>query len=188
MTEIEWAEDIKSKINKFLIGTNIIADTRKKLIYANEIVQYDNNNQPIYNSMAFETDILILENLKEGGWKPRVIIETKVEAVTTHDVMTYSHKAKSHKTIHPYLRYGIFIGNLGNTHIPGRLIRHGEYFDFMISWEGYESNGNELEVLMDVINSEIKSSQALDDLVFNTRLKSRQKISLLHRPLVTEEV
>ena len=43
--------------------------------------------------------------------------------VTTHDALTYSTKAATHKHVHPYLRYGFLAGGIQT--IPGRLIKHG---------------------------------------------------------------
>jgi len=187
MKEVDWADLVTLKINEMLINTKYSAFTGQKLIYSNEIIEYD-EDKPSYAPLSYETDILIREQLDQGKWKPRVVIETKIDGVTTHDAITYSNKSRTHKSIHPYLRYGIFIGNQGNGHIPGRLIRHGENFDFMISWVGYEPNELELDALMDIINSEIKTSQVLDELVFNTRAKDRKRIFVLHRPLVIKHI
>jgi len=187
MTEIEWAENIKELINSFLHNTNFVATTASKLIYANEIVKYSgegNSAEPEYNAMSYETDILIRENLSQLEWIPRVVIETKIDSVTTHDAITYSNKSKAHKSVHPFLRYGIFIGNHSNKQIPGRLIRHGEDFDFMMASAGYELNIIEQKTLRKIIELEINASQSLTNLVFNTRAKDRHRAFALHRPLV----
>jgi hypothetical protein len=34
---------------------------------------------------------------KEEYWKPRIIIEGKLSKITTHDAITYSQKAETHK-------------------------------------------------------------------------------------------
>ncbi|GAI54911.1 unnamed protein product, partial [marine sediment metagenome] len=57
-------------------------------------------------------------------------IEGKINSVTTHGAITYSQKASTHKNVHPYLRYGILLGNRKHYPLPGRLFRHGAYFDF----------------------------------------------------------
>jgi len=55
-----------------------------------------------------ETDLLVVENLDEVKWTPRVVIEAKGNgAINTHDAITYSHKAATHRQVHPYLRYGL---------------------------------------------------------------------------------
>ncbi len=45
-------------------------------------------------------------------WKPRVVVEAKLGKVTTNDAITYSQKASTHRAVHPYLRYGIMLGDL----------------------------------------------------------------------------
>jgi hypothetical protein len=191
MTEVEWAETIKDLINNFLPKPTFSATTGTGLIYANEIISYstdEHGNKPKYNTMAYETDILIQENISATEWMPRVVIETKIDAVSTHDAITYSNKSKAHKSVHPYLRYGIFIGNHSNKHIPGRLIRHGEDFDFMMSCADYKLNETEFKTFKEIVNLEILASQTLTSLVFNTRAKDKQRIFALHRPLVTKNV
>jgi len=58
-------------------------------------------------SYAFQTDLLII---RKDTRFPLVVIETKYNGFSTHDVLTYSTKAKKHKEIYPYLRYGLVVG------------------------------------------------------------------------------
>ena len=185
MKEKEWANRVAERLNSELSG--VCVETGKRLIYANEIVECG-EGQETYNKMSYETDILVYEGDSEGLWKPRVVIETKVGSVTTHDAITYSQKSASHKYIHPYLRYGIFIGHRDRYPLPGRLFRHGAHFDFMISWQDYESKDHEWDALTDVVKKEIDASQRLEEMIFNSRIKNRKKYFVLHKPLVTEEI
>ena len=84
---------------------------------------------------VYQTDILIVEELPGDRSLPRVVIEVKL-SVTTHDALTYSAKAATHKQGHPYLRYGILIAKLRS--VPRRLIWHGSNFDFMATWRAEE--------------------------------------------------
>jgi len=156
----------------------------KKLIYANEIVEY-RENDTTYKEMLYETDILIYKKHKDGSWKPRVVIETKIDSVSTHDSITYSQKSASHKYVHPYLRYGIFLGHRKHLPLPGRLFRHGAHFDFMLSWQGYEPKDYEWKALTEIVKKEIKASEKLEEMIFNSRSKSREKYFVVHKPLVT---
>jgi len=133
--------------------------------------------------MGYETDILIYEQLKEKIWKPRIIIEAKINSVTTHDAITYSQKAQAHKNVHPYLRYGILIGNRKHHPLPGRLFRHGSHFDFMQSWKTFEPDKREWSTLIDILKSEYEASLTLDEIIYNSRSKDREKYTCLHRPL-----
>jgi len=62
-----------------------------------------------------------------------VVLEFKTK-VTTHDVLTYSTKAEKHKTIYPYLRYGLVLS--GDKYVPKRFFTHNEGLDFCMCTEG----------------------------------------------------
>ena len=101
-------------------------------------MDYYDSKPNSHNFISYETDILVGEHITDQIWKPRIIIEAKIGRITTHDAITYSRKALTHKNVHPYLRYGILIGNRSHHPLPGRLFRHGENFDFMQSWISYK--------------------------------------------------
>ena len=65
-------------------------------------IAYFENEPEQENYIGYETDILIFEKFDKKRWKPRIIIETKINSVTTHDAITYSQKAQTHKYVHPY--------------------------------------------------------------------------------------
>ncbi|ACN18050.1 conserved hypothetical protein (plasmid) [Desulforapulum autotrophicum HRM2] len=185
MKETEWAKLVAERLDTELSGFHVQAG--KKLTYANEIIEYDEGSS-LYNEMGYETDILIYESTGEKKWKPRVVIETKINSVTTHDAITYSQKASAHKYVHPYLRYGIFIGNRKHYPLPGRLFRHGAHFDFMLSWKGYEPLEYEWIALIEIANEEISASKQLEEMFFNSRNKDRIKYFALHKPLITKSI
>tara|TARA_R110002072_G_scaffold171004_2_gene324724 strand:- start:174 stop:647 length:474 start_codon:yes stop_codon:yes gene_type:complete len=153
-----------------------------RLMYANEIREYSSGD-PVYNEMTYQTDILVYEEVGGAIHKPRVVIETKVESITTHDAITYSQKAATHKAVHPYLRYGIFLGKRDHYPLPGRLFRHGAQFDFMLSWSGYESSKEEWKALVGIIEAEVTASRNLEEMIFNSRSKQRKSYTILHKPL-----
>ena len=181
MKETDWAKLIAEKLDKALAGYCVEAG--KKLIYANEIVEYGDSINS-YNEMAYETDILVYEKSNNNSWKPRVVIETKIESVNTHDSITYSQKSATHKYVHPYLRYGIFLGHRKHYPLPGRLFRHGAHFDFMLSWKDYQPDDYEWEALLDIVKKEIIASKQLEEMIFNSRSKLRERYFALHKPLV----
>jgi hypothetical protein len=186
MTEKEWVKSIISNIEEQLRKSDdsIRVVDGQRLSYANEILAYNADNNPAnYHVKVYETDILIYEQLDTVKWKPRVVIETKLGSVTTHDAITYSQKAQTHKYVHPFLRYGILIGNREEHPLPGRLFRHGQHFDFMLSWKSLTADKNELNKIVEILNDEIKASRTLDEILFNSRNNDRQKFTSLHRPL-----
>jgi hypothetical protein len=178
MDEKSWVKStlilVGEKVRSIDQSLNIYAG--KKLAYANEIKEYL-NGEPVSDSVVYETDFLITEERNSTAWKPRIVIEAKLGRVTTHDAITYSEKAFYHKKVHPYLRYGIIIGNRGNQPLPRRLFRHGAYFDFMISWVGTEPQTSELKDFLDLISMEINASRNLEEILYT----SRKKTSYIYR-------
>ncbi|MEX2346196.1 MAG: hypothetical protein WD604_11305 [Balneolaceae bacterium] len=190
MTEREWVKSIIGEIEKQLHKTDgtIRVVSGHRLSYTSEVLTYGNDNKPDKTKSAgYETDLLINEQLDEKTWRPRIVIETKLRSVATHDAITYSQKAQTHKYVHPFLRYGILIGNRENYPLPGRLFRHGQHFDFMLSWKSYIADKGEMRKLIDILNDEIQASRTLDEILFNSRSKDRKKFTALHRPLRLEK-
>jgi hypothetical protein len=94
--------------------------------------------RPRGGESAFQTDLCVFED-KETYFEgkettvsiPHVVMEFK-GGVTTHDVLTYSAKArKKHKQVYPYLRYGIIVSE--ESSVPGRahdyISVEGPYFN-----------------------------------------------------------
>jgi hypothetical protein len=98
-------------------------------------------------------------------------------AYATHDALTYSAKAATHKNVHPYLRYGIAIGGFDGP-VPKRLVRHGHNFDFMMTIGGQKLTNKGRDQLVALIVEEVRSSQTIGRL-----LGERSDIRLLHRKL-----
>jgi len=185
MKETEWADSIAKKLDAEFRGVNVVSG--QKLMYANEIIEYT-EEFPEYNEMSYETDILVYEGNLERSWKPRVVIEAKIDSVTTHDAITYSQKSATHKYVHPYLRYGIFIGNRKDLPLPGRLFRHGAHFDFMLSCSKYTPEVHEWIEFKKIVKSEIEASKKLEEMIFNSRSRIRKKYFVVHKPLVTKSI
>jgi len=191
MSEKEWVELIIGEIGKKLRKTDahIEAVVGRHIAYANEVLSYGKDNKPKeIKSVEYETDILIYEKFENETWKPRVVVEAKLGKITTHDAITYSQKASAHKYVHPYLRYGIIIGNRKHYPLPGRLFRHGQHFDFMASWKAIDATSKEFRELIEVLNLEIEASRKLEEMMFNSRMKDRGHYSLLHKPLVLKSL
>jgi hypothetical protein len=157
-------------------------DALRKMPYALEVLSYVGDEPHERHISRYETDLLIYEQ-QETVWFPRVIIECKLGSVTTHDALTYSAKAATHKHVHPYLRYGILLGEWGQSPLPGRLVRHGAHFDFMATWHGKMASDDEWNLMVEVLRSEIEASRHLQDMLTN-RKKSKAKYAMLHRRLV----
>lgn len=160
-------------------------EAQKDLAYACEVSGYssaDDHRDGVVLSL-YETDILISDH-EDDRWTPRVIVECKLGHVTTHDALTYSTKAASHKHVHPYVRYGILIGGFKDR-LPARLVRHGVHFDFMMVWTDETGEGDRLNRFLDVLATEVKASRTLQSLL-SDRTRAKQVLKLLHRPLHLE--
>lgn len=186
MNEKEWAASVLEAIAKYFSEYHPALSIRQgsQLPYASEILLYDGKKAIEHNEPSYETDLLVVENISARQWKPRVVIEVKFASITTHDAITYSEKAFTHKRVHPYLRYGILLGDRKHYPLPGRLFRHGLYFDFMLSWAGEIGTSQEFNDLTEIILAEVEASRSLEEILYNSRSASRNKYSVLHRPLV----
>lgn len=163
----------------------IAVSDAKKLAYACVIHEYqkDGRNEPI--SSKYETDLLVCDTLSDGRWIPRVVVECKIGgSVSTHAALTYSSKAATHKQVHPYLRYGFLAAEREHYAIPVRLVKHGAYFDFMVTWRAGKPTKAEWNAFRELIVEEVKASRKLQDLLRTNRSATRTKYHILHRPLV----
>lgn len=187
MHEVEWvktivAPSIEERLQEY--DPNLSLRVGYKLPYAYEICAYENDEACENWPMRYETDLLVVENSDKEKWIPRVVIEAKGNgAINTHDAITYSHKAATHRQVHPYLRYGILLGDREHYPLPGRLFRHGTQFDFMISWVEHEPRKQELDDTVDVLLKEVDASRILERIIFDSRKKNRDHYTVLHKEL-----
>jgi len=185
MTEKAWVLSFRDRLQRAMLqlSPKLFIEVGRKVPYAQEVLTYSSDEIDSHHSMKYETDILIGQKISRDQWSPRVIIEGKIESVTTHDAITYSQKSATHKSVHPYLRYGILLGNRGHYPLPGRLFRHGAHFDFMLSWQGFKPTISEWRRFVDFLEDELAASRHLEEIIFNSRSKNRKPYTLLHRPL-----
>jgi hypothetical protein len=135
----------------------------------------------VLKPIRYQTDVLIIERTTTDVWKPRVVIEGKIDSVTTHDAITYSEKAFAHKRVHPYLRYGILLGHRKHYPLPGRLFRHGLYFDFMVSWVSYEPTPTEGKDFFALLLEQVEASRHLEEMLYQSRRAHRKRYVVLHK-------
>ncbi len=189
MTEKQWVESQLHRMRSGVAGLSdgewkVQVEAGQKLAYANEVLRYSPEGlcEDHCKVARYETDVLFRDVSPTGEWIPRLVLECKFGSITTHDALTYSSKAETHKRVHPYLRYGILVANF-DTALPGRLIRHGAFFDFMMVWATEEPGATEWNEFMELIDDEIGASRQLQSLLTESRHRTRKKFRLLHRPL-----
>lgn len=190
MKENDWTKSICEMLKKSELGKEIYIDVLRKIPYAFEISFFneDWNVEPTgFDKSLFETDLVVFEK-KNGKIIPRVIIEAKVGSVTTHDAITYSHKAMYHKNVIPFVRYGIMLGDRKTYPLPGRLFRHGTNFDFLYSFVGYEATEKERNMFVEMIKREITYSRQIEEILTNSRSKGRKQYYMLQKEFHLEEL
>jgi hypothetical protein len=123
-------------------ASGCVIETHKSLLYDVTVdgdgrirlgVDYETGDPKRGGGKGFQQDILICEDraLRQEHVVPRVVIEVKFQSVTTHDTIVYSEKARRVRNIYPYVRYGLLLGGLKT--IPGRVLRLGQNFDFILA-------------------------------------------------------
>ncbi len=188
MTEVEWVEEIAKHVRDkpMFQNSGLEIETGFRLPYGFEISAHKQDDKPNTVMTSFETDLAIIERNKDGSWRPRVIVEAKITNITTHDAITYSTKAAAHRSVYPYLRYGVMLGNRSENALPGLLFRHGSQFDFMFSFQNFQTSGSEMEAFLKLLDSEIQASRTIEKLLFDNRKQNRERYTILHKKLVVE--
>lgn len=190
MKENDWTKSICDMLENEHLGENIYVDVLKKIPYAFEIASFDDEwkiEADSFDASLFETDLVVYEKT-EGKIIPRVIIESKVGSVTTHDAITYSHKAMYHKNVIPFVRYGIMLGARETYPLPGRLFRHGTNFDFLFSFVDYKPTGKEKRAFVQMVKKEIVYSKQIEEILSNSRSKGRKRYYMLQKEFHLEEL
>jgi hypothetical protein len=184
MRESEWVSQKIEPIQRRLsaLDEDLQVLEEKRLPYAHEVYGYEEDGTTKTNTNRYETDILIAEGAATENWKPRVVVEVKLRAINTHNAIAYSQKARTHKHVHPYLRYGVLLADLNYQSLPRKLLRHGTGFDFMIGWEESEPSDEEFDRLIEILLDEVKSSRKFEEV-----LRSRSSRSMvIRKPLILE--
>jgi hypothetical protein len=131
---------------------------------------------------GFEQDILVFDEATETHSHtsviPRIVAEVKFGSVTTHDVIVYSEKADRIRRVYPYLRYGFVLG--GMKHIPGRVLRLGQRFDFIAALDEHLENV-EVTRFATLMRDEAAASMTLSEALFGNA-----KPKLFRKTLVIE--
>ncbi len=111
MNENEFITEFLKELHLHMELCEIVE--QQSLRYALSI---DDNGE--IDKRGFKQDILIQDKERSDVPEvvPRVVAEVKFRrrpkdpGVTTHDVITYSEKARLIRTVYPYLRYGLILG------------------------------------------------------------------------------
>jgi hypothetical protein len=150
MREDEFVDDALKAVNEILKPPLVIrrgASLLYQVIVNNKLRVVVDPRNPMRGQSAFQTDLCVFEKITDNDNKaieiPRVVMEFKMH-ISTHDVLTYSAKARKHKQVYPYLRYG-FVSS-GEASVPGRFFIHNEALDFCVAAKSFIKNKSFQEV------------------------------------------
>lgn len=182
MNEIAFQDLMVELINENLNTKKFKAYRGKSILYElkvdEELNILGNPKNPIRGSGAFETDVTVFA-LKNGIEVPFIVIEVK-ENISSHDIITYSNKATRHKSVYPYLRYGLVAYNLDT--IPKRFFKHNESIDFFLAVKKYSKDKKMLgKILYELVKNELKVFENLQKILHSReKLDFYQSIPLLN--------
>jgi len=175
MTENEFTDELVEQLQleteRYRVGT------RKSVLYTLAInddgivdmgVDTDSGEPIRGGGKGFQQDILVYEKSNKGHTSvvPRLIVEVKLNSVTSHDAIVYSEKAKRIKHIYPFVRFGLLLAGISS--VPRRVLRLEENFDFMLVVNN-PPGSDELNGLRVLFNDELRASDELSDILFHKK-------------------
>lgn len=165
MTQESTFVDIARRAATQVLSRRLVIERSAALLYE---VTVDNHlrltvdpKRPARGRSAFQTDLCVFE-LRSDVRIPRVVLEFKTR-ITTHDVITYSAKARKHKQVYPYLRYGLVASS--EVHVPGRLFTHNEALDFCLAL-GDIGRRELASTLGRLLKAEVRASRRLEAIAY----------------------
>lgn len=174
MNEKEFVRKFIESINPKLANNNFELLEGKNLFYELTVnhrldLAVEDIKIQIRGKSAFQTDLVLVRTDNKDF--PMVVFEFKMNP-STHDIIVYSAKARKHKQIYPWLRYGMLI--CGTKYIPIRkFLKHNEFLDFCVSVKNiFNDNGtnNDIEIdkILNFIHSEIDNAKSLEKIKFES--------------------
>jgi len=165
MNEREFRKELKERIQRKLGNEKYELKEKENLIYKviiNEELNFEPAapRNPKRGKYAFQTDLLIS---RKNDNLPLVVIETKYNGFSTHDVLVYSTKAQKHKEIYPHLRYGMVVG--GTDKITNKFFIHNIGFDFAIAIK--EISEDALKELIEILKQQIRNAESILEIFTN---------------------
>lgn len=180
--EAVFAEKLANRLRP-LLPARYTVETKRSLLYAVsfaddgtlELGQNKDREPTRGGGTGFEQDLLVFERAIRGDTAivPRLSVELKFGGINTHDGIVYSEKARRIRLIYPYIRYGLILGDMDT--IPGRTLRLGTEFDFIVAVPGRLPSAT-LSRIAKLLRVELRLSRRLTSI-----LKGTTKIGFLHR-------
>ncbi len=159
-TALEAAEEVLSAPLSIRRGASLLY----QVTVDNRLNLTVDPKNPKRGQSAFQTDLCVFDEVSENTQIPRVVLEFK-PGISTHDILTYSSKARKHKQVYPYLRYGMVIARLDK--LPSRFFTHNEALDFGVAAGSYSPN-NLHQLFATLLAAEVEASRQIERIVFGT--------------------
>lgn len=172
ISERGWVSGLKTRLEAELAqfdsgDESVKVSTEKWLYYAQEVMG-DGPTMLNPENNQYRVDLLIYGDTLYGKI-PRVAVEIKLNTVTTNDAIAYNEKARRHKLVYPYLRYGVLVANWGESPLPARLVREGRDLEFAFLVRGRDVSADEWGILIDLLGQEVMASRQLHTFLAQNR-------------------
>lgn len=179
ISERGWVSDLKTRLEEELSqfdseDESVKVSAEKWLYYAQEVMG-DGPAMLNPENNQYRVDLLIYGDTLYGKI-PRVAIEIKLNTVTTNDAIAYNEKARRHKLVYPYLRYGVLVASWGDSPLPARLVREGRDLEFAFLVSGKEFSAEEWGILIDLLGQEIMASRQLHTFLAENRKADKSTV------------
>ncbi|MGA8612842.1 MAG: hypothetical protein WB760_14320 [Xanthobacteraceae bacterium] len=170
--ESKFVRQVLDAVRKRVLPSPLFIEQGRVLLYQitlnNKLettVEAKKFKKPTRGDSAFQTDLCVIETTADGIELPRVVLEFKA-SISTHDVLTYSAKARKHKQVYPYLRYGVVVAH--EAVVPHRFFIHNEALDFFAPLK----NNKEAELgdyFFRLIEKEVATSRLMERIAFDAQ-------------------
>jgi hypothetical protein len=158
--------DLALDVARTILAPPLSIERSAALLYQitvnNELNVTVDPKRPRRGTSAFQTDLCVFEAKSESVVIPRVVLEFKT-SITTHDVLTYSVKARKHKQVYPYLRYGMVASE--QAYVAGKIFNHNESLDFCGTVKGLDDAALRT-FFADLFEKEVAASRRLEGIFF----------------------
>lgn len=147
--------------------------TQASLPYTNFCDRIDGNNKSIdygKGKKSYAVDILVYRELDNDEKIPLVIVEGKIKGYSTHDVITYSEKARAHKSVFPHVQYGfIVLDAVDRNFMPLRYYLHSgfDFEDIFPNTENDADHNNRINSFVEQLGEQIKIAEKKHQIFFN---------------------
>lgn len=145
--------------------------TQINLPYANFCDRIDGSGKAIDHGKgkkSYAVDILIYRELENEEKIPLIVIEGKIKSHSSHDAITYSEKARHHKTVFPHLRYGFIVLNAKDNEFKLRYHLHSgfDFEEIFPDKETIQEHDNRVANFLRLLEDQIKIAERKHQIFF----------------------